>query len=179
MRQTPGGDQGHLIIYPPACLLDWLLLITNPGLNINIYRALLYVLWCVIPVACGGVALNDIEGRQVLRAYWLGVGTITCPDKFFKNITIPKESEYQPLTALDYSLSAVLLIIVLILVETIQADIDHNLTLEQHIGYIRKATMETPTQIGMCKVRATTARTLRAWKAHRDAIRNKVSPHDV
>ena len=36
------------------------------------------------------------------------------------------------------------------------------LTLEQHIGYIRKATMEAPTEIEMCKVRATAARTLKA-----------------
>ena len=53
------------------------------------------------------------------------------------------------------------------------------LTLEQHIDYIRKATMEAPTEIEMCKVRATAARTLRAWKAHRDANRNKASSHDV
>ena len=39
--------------------------------------------------------------------------------------------------------------------------------------------MEAPTEIEMCKVRATAARTLRAWKAHRDANRNKASPHDV
>ena len=50
---------------------------------------------------------------------------------------------------------------------------------EQHIGYIRKATMEAPTEIEMCKVCATAARNLRAWKAHRVANRNKASSYDV
>ena len=53
------------------------------------------------------------------------------------------------------------------------------LTLEQHIGHIRKATMEAPTEVEMCKVRATAAKTLNAWKAHRDANHNKASSHDV
>ena len=52
------------------------------------------------------------------------------------------------------------------------------LSLEQHMGYIRKATMEAPTDIEMSKVRAIAATTLRAWKAHRDA-NNKASSHDV
>ena len=85
MRQRPGGDQGQLIIYSQACLSDWLLLITNLGLYIIKYRTLLNILSYTIPVACGGVALNEIEGRQVLRVYWPRVGTITCLDKFFKN----------------------------------------------------------------------------------------------
>ena len=53
------------------------------------------------------------------------------------------------------------------------------LTLEQHMGYIRKATMEAPTEIKMFKVRAIAARTLRAWKTHRDPNHNKASSHDV
>ena len=39
--------------------------------------------------------------------------------------------------------------------------------------------MEAPTEIQMCKVCATAARTARAWKAHRDANHNKASSHDV
>ena len=39
--------------------------------------------------------------------------------------------------------------------------------------------MKAPTEIEMCKVRATAGRTLKAWKAHRDANRNKASSHDV
>ena len=54
-----------------------------------------------------------------------------------------------------------------------------SLTLEEHTGYIKKATMEAPTEIDLCKVRATAARTLRAWKADRDANHNKASFHGV
>ena len=55
------------------------------------------------------------------------------------------------------------------------------LTLEQNMGYIRKATVDAPTEIEMCNVRARAiaARTLRAWKAHRDANHNKATCHDV
>ena len=53
------------------------------------------------------------------------------------------------------------------------------LTPEQHMGYIRKATVEAPTEIEMSKVREIAAGTLRAWKAHRDANHNKASSHDV
>ena len=53
------------------------------------------------------------------------------------------------------------------------------LTLEQHIGYISKATMEVPTEIEMSNVCAIAARTLRAWNAHRDANHNTASSHDV
>ena len=47
------------------------------------------------------------------------------------------------------------------------------------MGYISKATMEAPTEIDMSKVRAIAARTLRAWRAHRDANHNTASSHDV
>ena len=60
MRERPRGDPGQCDIYPQACLLDWLLLIASMGQNIILYRALLNILWYIIPVACGGVALNDI-----------------------------------------------------------------------------------------------------------------------
>ena len=54
------------------------------------------------------------------------------------------------------------------------------LTLEQHIyGLHQESYHGRPTEIKISKVRAIAAKTLRAWKAHRDANHNKASFDDV
>ena len=53
------------------------------------------------------------------------------------------------------------------------------LAVKEHEGYIRKAITEAPLELVITKLRRTAARTLRAWKAQRDANHTKVSSHDV
>ena len=53
------------------------------------------------------------------------------------------------------------------------------LTVKEHEGYIRKAITKVPLELENTKFRRAAARTLRAWKAQRDANHKKVSAHDV
>ena len=53
------------------------------------------------------------------------------------------------------------------------------LTVKEHEGYIKKAITEVPLKLENTKFRRAAARTLRAWKAQRDANHTKVSSHDV
>ena len=53
------------------------------------------------------------------------------------------------------------------------------LTLEQHIGYTRKANMEAPTEIEIFKSRRHSSKNLEGLESPQDANHNKSSSHDV